>query len=68
MRKNSARQDYKASGFTYTGGNAWRLGTSAGSTGFFNGDIFAMAVFNRVLSDKEVRTVEEYFNLRYNTP
>lgn len=68
VRENGTRQDYKASGFTYTGGDTWNIGASGGAGGFFNGDIFAMAVFNRVLSDKEVRTVEEYFNRRYNTP
>ena len=68
VRKNGATQDYKASGFTYTGGDLWRLGASGGSSGFFDGDIFAMAVFNRVLSDKEVATVEQYFTQRYSAP
>jgi hypothetical protein len=68
VRKNGTTQDYKASGFTYTGGDSWRLGASGGSSGFFDGDIFAMAVFNRVLSDKEVATVEQYFTRRYATP
>jgi hypothetical protein len=68
VRKNGTTQDYKASGFTYTGGDSWRLGASGGSSGFFDGDIFAMAVFNRVLSDKEVATVEQYFTRRYSTP
>jgi hypothetical protein len=66
VRENSVRQDYKATGFTYTGGDAWFLGKSGGATGFFNGDIYSMAIFNRVLSDKEVRTVEEYFAWRYD--
>lgn len=68
VRKNGSTQDYKASGFTYAGGDTWRLGASGGSTGFFDGDIFAMAVFNRVLSDKEVATIEEYFTRRYSAP
>jgi len=66
VRKNSLRQDYKATGFTYTGGDAWFFGKSGGATGFFNGDIHSMAIFNRILSDKELRTVEEYFAWRYD--
>jgi hypothetical protein len=73
VRRGGTRQDYKASGFTYTGGDTWVLGCSfnntTGSSGigkFFNGDIFSMAVFNRVLNDKEVRTVEEYFTARFS--
>ena len=73
VRRGGTRQDYKASGFTYTGGDTWVLGCSfnnttggSGTGKFFNGDIFSMAVFNRVLSDKEVRTVEEYFTARFS--
>jgi hypothetical protein len=66
VRENSVRQDYKATGFTYTGGDLWFLGKSGGTTGYFNGDIYSMAIFNRVLSDKELRTVEEYFAWRYD--
>lgn len=69
VRRGGARQDYKASGFTYTGGDTWLLGTSANNAnvdGYFTGDIFAMAVFNRVLSDKEVGSVEQYFTQRFS--
>lgn len=69
LRRGGTRQDYRASGFTYTGGDTWVLGNSTNSSSlgkFFNGDIFAVAVFNRVLSDKEVRTVEEYFTARFS--
>ena len=69
VRRGGVRQDYKATGFTYTGGDTWVLGNSANSSDqgkFFNGDVFAMAVFNRVLSDKEVRTIEEYFTIRFS--
>jgi hypothetical protein len=31
-----------------------------------NGDIYSLALFNRVLTDKELRTVEEYFAWRYD--
>jgi hypothetical protein len=66
VRKNSVRQDYKATGFTYAGGDTWIIGRSAGTSGFLNGDIHSIALFNRILSDKEVRTVEEYFAWRYD--
>ena len=66
VRENSIRQDYKATGFTYAGGDNWAIGRSGGATGFFNGDIYSIALFNRVLSDKEVRSVEEYFAWRYD--
>ena len=73
VRRGGTRQDYKASGFTYTGGDSWVLACSFNNVdgnsaigNFFAGDIFAMAVFDKVLSDKEVRTVEEYFTRRYS--
>lgn len=66
VRENGVQQDYKATGFTYTGGDTWALGRSGGATGFFNGDIHSIALFNRILSDKELRTVEEYFAWRYD--
>ena len=69
VRRGGTRQDYKASGFTYTGGDTWVLGTSTNSNSvgkFFAGEIFAVAVFNKVLGDKEVSTVEEYFTRRYS--
>jgi hypothetical protein len=31
-----------------------------------NGDFHSFAFFNRVLNDKELRTVEEYFAWRYD--
>ena len=66
VRENSIQQDYKATGFTYAGGDNWAIGRSGGATGFFNGDIHSIALFNRVLSDKELRSVEEYFAWRYD--
>lgn len=66
VRENGVRQDYKATGFTYTGGDTWTIGRSGAATGFFNGDIYSIALFNRILSDKELRTVEEYFAWRYD--
>ena len=66
VRRNGSRQDYKASGFTYTGGDTWNIGSSANNSPYYAGDFYAMVVFDRVLSDKEVRTVEEYFTRRYS--
>ena len=66
VRENGIRQDYKAAGFTYTGGDTWVIGRSGGASGFFNGDIHSIALFNRILSDKELQTVEEYFAWRYD--
>lgn len=66
FRENGSRTDYKATGFTYTGGDTWNIGRSGGVTAYFTGDIHSFAVFNRVLSDKEIRTVEEYLAWRYD--
>lgn len=66
MRENSVRIGYQASGFTYTAGDTYLLGIAPGSVGAFNGDIHSFAMFNRVLTDKELRTVEEYFAWRYD--
>ena len=66
FRTNGSSTDYKATGFTYTGGDTWNLGRSGSSLGSFRGDIHSFAVFNRVLSDKEIRTVEEYLAWRYD--
>lgn len=67
MRENSRSIAFKQSStFTYTGGNTFFIGKSGGATGYFRGDIYGFTLFNRVLSDKEVRTVEEYFAWRYD--
>jgi hypothetical protein len=66
IRENGAALDYKSTGFTYTGGDTYILGSAPGGTGPMNGDIHSFAFFNRVLSDKELRTVEEYFTWRYD--
>jgi len=66
IRENSVRLDYKSTGFTYTAGDTYILGSAPGGSGAMNGDIHSFAFFNRVLSDKELRTVEEYFAWRYD--
>jgi len=51
---------------TYAGGTAYTIGANAdGSAGFFNGTIYAIALFDQVLTGKELRSMEEYFAWRY---
>ena len=66
VKINGVTIDYKASGFTFTGGDTFLVGTSPGAGSFFNGDIHSIALYNRVLSDKELRTIEECFAWRYD--
>ena len=66
MRENGVSIGYKATGFTYAGGDSYTIGAAPGGTGAWNGDLHSFALFNRVLSDKELRTVEEYFAWRYD--
>jgi len=66
IRKNGLVIDYKNTGFTYTGGDTYILGSAPDGSGAMNGDIYSFAFFNRVLSDKELRTVEEYLAWRYD--
>jgi hypothetical protein len=43
------------------------LGANAnGSAGFLNGTIFSIALFDKVLTDKELRSIEEYFAWRFD--
>jgi hypothetical protein len=52
---------------TYDAGSNYIIGANVnGSSGLFNGTIYAIALFNEVLSDKETKTVEEYFGWRYD--
>jgi hypothetical protein len=56
-----------ATNVTYSPGTAYTIGANAnGSAGFFAGTIYAIAMFNTVLSDKELRTIEEYFAWRFD--
>lgn len=66
VRENGALIDYKAAGFTYAAGDTWTMGKSGGLTAYFQGDLHSFAVFNRVLTDKELQTVEEYLAWRYD--
>jgi hypothetical protein len=52
---------------TYDAGSLYVIGANAnGSSGFFNGTIFAIALFDEVLTNKELKTVEQYFSWRYD--
>jgi hypothetical protein len=66
VRLNGVRIDYKATGFTYAGGDTFLIGAAPGSQGFLNGDIHSLALYNRVLTDRELRTIEECFAWRYD--
>jgi hypothetical protein len=66
VRLNGVRQSYKSTGFTYTGGNTFLIGAAPGSAAFLNGDIHSLALYNRVLTDRELRTIEECFAWRYD--
>jgi hypothetical protein len=66
VRLNGVRQSYKSTGFTYTGGNTFLIGAAPGSAAFLNGDIHSIALYNRVLTDRELRTIEECFAWRYD--
>ena len=37
------------------------------SAGFFTGTLYSMALFNRILSEKELRSIEEYFAWRFDS-
>lgn len=66
MRVNGQRIDYRSSGFTFFGGNSFFFGAAPGSGDYFNGDIYSFALYNRILTDKELGTIEECFAWRYD--
>ena len=66
VRLNGVRQSYKSTGFTYTGGDTFLIGAAPGSGAFLNGDIHSIALYNRILTDRELRTIEECFAWRYD--
>jgi len=52
---------------TYAPGDTYVIGANAnGAAGFFNGAIFSIALFDTVLTDKELRSLEEYFAWRFD--
>ena len=68
IRSNGQRLDYIApSGFTYSTNGEYLLGTAIGNAGRLNGALTTVVAFNRILPDRELRTVEEYAMWRYNS-
>lgn len=67
FRLNSYAIDYEPSaGFTYDSTGEFIVGRSATTAGSFTGDIYAICIFDRILSDQELATIEEYFAWRYD--
>lgn len=66
VRLNGARTSYLSS-ITYLVGTTSTIGAAGNASGgYLNGDIHSFALYNRVLSDKELRTIEECFAWRYD--
>ena len=69
FRLNSFRTDYEApTSFVYDPTGTFVVGRSVaeGSTAnSFTGDLYAICLFNRVLNDQELATIEEYFAWRF---
>jgi len=70
FRLNSYRTDFEANtGFTYDPTGTFVVGRSVaeGSTAnSFTGDLYAICLFDRVLNDQELATIEEYFAWRFD--
>ena len=71
IRSNGNQIDFKSNAFTsniiYNSSGDYIIGTNANaSAGFFQGSIFAIALFDEVLTTAELKSVEEYFAWRYN--
>lgn len=71
IRINSLQTGIRSNQFvtniTYSPGSLFVIGANANATaGFFGGTLYSMAFFNRLLSEKELRSIEEYFAWRYD--
>lgn len=71
IRSNKVGLDAKSNQFTanitYDPGTIYVMGANAnGSSGFFNGSVYAVALFDEVLTQKQLTTVEQYFAWRYD--
>jgi hypothetical protein len=67
FRLNSYAIDYEpGSGFTYDATGEFIVGRSVSTAGAFTGDIYAICIFDRILTDQELATIEEYFAWRYD--
>jgi hypothetical protein len=71
IRINSLQTGIRSNRFvasiTYDPGTVYVVGANANATGgFFGGTLYSMAFFNKILSEKELRSIEEYFAWRYD--
>jgi hypothetical protein len=71
LRVNSLETAIRSNQFvqqiTYAPGDTYVIGANAnGAAGFFNGAIFSIALFDTVLTGKELRSLEEYFAWRFD--
>jgi hypothetical protein len=71
MRINGLQVGIRSNQFTtrvtYSPSGVYIIGANANaSAGFFTGTLYSMALFNRILSAKELRSIEEYFAWRYD--
>ena len=72
MRINSLHTGIRSNQFTaritYSPNGLYVVGANANaSAGFFTGTLYSMALFNRILSEKELRSIEEYFAWRFDS-
>ena len=71
IRINSLQTGIRSNRFVasiaYDPGTVYVVGANATATGgFFGGTLYSMAFFNKILSGKELRSIEEYFAWRYD--
>ena len=71
IRINSLQTGIRSNRFVasiaYDPGTVYVVGANANATGgFFGGTLYSMAFFNKILSEKELRSIEEYFAWRYD--
>jgi hypothetical protein len=65
--QNGIKSNQFAPSISYDPGSLYVVGANANATaGFFGGTIYSMAFFNRLLLEKELRSIEEYFAWRYD--
>ena len=72
IRINSLQTGIRSNRFVasiaYDPGTVYVVGANANATGgFFGGTLYSMAFFNKILSEKELRSIEEYFAWRFDS-
>ena len=67
FRLNGIQTDFEpGSGFTYDATGTFVVGRSGSTAGSLTGDIYAICIFDRILTDQELATIEEYFAWRFD--